>query len=148
VRRDIFDAEHEAFRKVMRDFLAGEVVPHYREWETAGLVPRELYRRLGDLGVMGISVPEEYGGAGQNDYRYNAIVQEEAAAANVTLGTLRTHLDIVIPYFLNYATEEQRAHWFPGLVSGDLFCAIAMTEPGTGSDLAGVRSTAVRDGYA
>jgi acyl-CoA dehydrogenase len=146
MRRDIFDADHEAFRKVMRDFLSAEVVPHYQEWEGAGLVPRELYRRLGELGVMGISLPEEHGGAGQNDYRYNAIVQEEAAAANVTLGTLRTHLDIVIPYFLHFATDEQRTRWFPGLVRGDLFCAIAMTEPGTGSDLAGVRTTAVRDG--
>jgi acyl-CoA dehydrogenase len=146
MRRDIFDDEHLAFRQVMRDFVAAEVVPHYRDWEAEGHVPRKLYRQLGDLGVMGISLPEEFGGAGRKDYRYNAIVQEEAAAANVTLGTLRTHLDIVVPYFLHYADATQRQRWFPGLVSGDLFCAIAMTEPGTGSDLAGVRTTAVRDG--
>jgi acyl-CoA dehydrogenase len=146
MQRRIFSAEHDAFRKVMRDFVVAEVVPHFREWEQAGQVPRELYRQLGDLGVMGINLPEEFGGAGQHDYRYNAIVQEEAAAAHVTLGTLRTHLDVVVPYFLRYADDPQRARWFPGLVTGELYCAIAMTEPGTGSDLAGVRTTAVRDG--
>jgi acyl-CoA dehydrogenase len=146
MKRGIFCAEHEAFRRVMRDFVAAEVAPYFRDWEVAGQVPRDLYRKLGDIGVMGINLPEEFGGAGQHDYRYNAIVQEEAAAAHVTLGTLRTHLDIVVPYFLHYADADQRARWFPGLVSGDRFSAIAMTEPGTGSDLAGVRTTAVRDG--
>ena len=146
MRRDIFGEDHDAFRRVIRDFIAAEVVPHFREWEAAGQVPRDLYRRLGDIGAMGISLPEEFGGAGRSDYRYNTIIQEEAAAAHVTLGTLRTHLDIVVPYFLHYADDDQRRRWFGGLVSGELYSAIAMTEPGTGSDLAGVRTTAVRDG--
>jgi acyl-CoA dehydrogenase len=146
MQRNIFAEEHGAFRHLIRDFIQAEVVPHFREWESAGQVPHELYGRLGDIGVMGISLPEEYGGGGQDDYRYNAIIQEEAAAANVTMGTLRTHLDIVLPYFLAYADDQQRRRWFGGLASGELFGAIAMTEPGTGSDLAGVRTSAVRDG--
>jgi acyl-CoA dehydrogenase len=99
MHRHIFDEDHDAFRRLIRDFIAVEVVPHFRQWESAGQVPRDLYRRLGDIGVMGISLPEKFGGAGRSDYRYNAIIQEEAAAAHVTLGTLRTHLDIVVPYF-------------------------------------------------
>jgi acyl-CoA dehydrogenase len=146
MHRDLFDEDHDAFRRLIRDFIAAEVVPHFREWESAGQVPRDLYRRLGDIGVMGISLPEKFGGAGRSDYRYNAIIQEEAAAAHVTLGTLRTHLDIVVPYFLHYADDDQRRRWFGGLASGELYSAIAMTEPGTGSDLAGVRTAAVRDG--
>jgi acyl-CoA dehydrogenase len=146
MRRQVFEAEHEAFRETMRAFIAAEVVPHFRDWEEQGQVPRKLYRALGDLGVMGIPLPEEFGGAGQDDYRYSTVIQEEAAAAYITLGTLRTHLDIVIPYFLRFADAEQRARWFPGLVTGELYTAIAMTEPGTGSDLAGVRTTATRVG--
>jgi acyl-CoA dehydrogenase len=146
MQRHVFTEEHESFRQLIRDFIQTEVVPHFSEWEAAGQVPHKLYSRLGGIGVMGISMPEEYGGAGQDDYRYNVVIQEEAAAANVTLGTLRTHLDIVIPYFLAYADEPQRRRWFPGLAAGKLFSAIAMTEPGTGSDLAGVATAAVRDG--
>ena len=95
---------------------------------------------------MGLSIPEQYGGAGLDDYRYYVVVHEEAARANVHLGTLRAHLDIVLPYLLAYANDEQRQRWLPGLATGDLFLAIAMTEPGTGSDLAGVKTTATRDG--
>ncbi|EHB59166.1 Long-chain-acyl-CoA dehydrogenase [Mycolicibacterium rhodesiae JS60] len=146
MRRLLFEQDHDDFRTLVRDFITREVVPFHDQWNDDGVVPRQLYRRLGDIGVMGVSIPEEYGGAGLNDYRYNVVVHEEAARANVTLGTLRTHLDIVMPYLLAYANHEQRQRWFPGLASGDLFLAIAMTEPGTGSDLAGVKTTAVRDG--
>jgi acyl-CoA dehydrogenase len=146
MRRNLFDQEHDDFRSLISDFIAREVVPHYDQWLEDGVVPRDLYRQLGQLGVMGVSVPEAYGGAGIHDYRYNVVVHEEAAQANVSLGTLRTHLDIVLPYMLEYANEEQRERWFPGLATGDLFLAIAMTEPGTGSDLAGMRTTAKRDG--
>ncbi|MET7736649.1 acyl-CoA dehydrogenase family protein [Streptomyces sp. NPDC005402] len=146
MRRDVFTADHEAFRELVRDVVAREVVPHYAEWEKAGRLPRSFFERLGSLGLLGVAVPEEYGGGGQPDYRYNVVLQEEAARALVTLGTVRTQLDVVLPYFLTYANEEQRRRWFPGLASGRLLTAIAMTEPGTGSDLAGIRTTAVRDG--
>jgi len=148
VRRELFTADHDAFREFVRDFVAKEVAPHYTDWERAGRLPRDLFTRLGALGVLGMAIPEEYGGAGLRDYRYNVILQEEAARACVTLGTVRTQLDVILPYFLAYADESQRERWFPGLATGDLLTAIAMTEPGTGSDLAGIRTTAVRDGDA
>ncbi|MFJ2158648.1 acyl-CoA dehydrogenase family protein [Streptomyces sp. NPDC087856] len=146
MRRDVFTDDHEAFRGLARDFIAKEVVPHYAEWEEAGRLPRTLFEQLGSLGLLGTAVPEEYGGAGLADYRYNVVLQEESARALVTLGTVRTQLDVVLPYFLAYADRDQRERWFPGLTSGKLLTAIAMTEPGTGSDLAGIRTTAVRDG--
>jgi acyl-CoA dehydrogenase len=146
MRRTLFTQDHEDFRLLVRDFLAREVTPVYEEWRHAGLVPRELFTSLGKLGIVGTAIPEEYGGGGQDDYRYNVVIQEEAARAVVTLGGLRTHLDVVVPYFTGLANDEQRARWFPGLASGELYTAIAMTEPGTGSDLAGVATTAVRDG--
>jgi acyl-CoA dehydrogenase len=146
MRRDLFTADHEAFREVVRDVVAKEVAPHFAEWEHAGRVPREVFERLGDLGLIGTSIPEEYGGGGQEDYRYNVVLQEEAARAVVTLGTLRTQLDVILPYFLAYTDEEQKRRWLPALAAGRMLTAIAMTEPGTGSDLAGIRTTAVRDG--
>lgn len=146
MRRELLTADHEAFRQLVREFVAKEVVPHYTEWEHAGRIPRELFEKLGSLGVLGISIPEAYGGAGLRDYRYKVVLQEEAARALVTLGTVRTQLDVVLPYFLAYADEHQRERWFPGLAAGRLLTAVAMTEPGTGSDLAGIRTTAVRDG--
>ena len=96
--------------------------------------------------MLGMAIPEEYGGGGEPDYRYNVVLQEEAARALVTLSTVRTQLEVILPYFLHYANEEQRERWFPGLAAGTLLTAVAMTEPGTGSDLAGMRTTAVRDG--
>jgi acyl-CoA dehydrogenase len=146
MRRHLFEKDHDEFRQLIRAFIEREVSPHYDEWTKAGVVPRELYTKLGEIGAMGIAIPEEYGGGGQDDYRYNAVIQEESARANVTLGTFRTHLDVVLPYLLKLANAEQRDRWFPGLASGELFLAIAMTEPGTGSDLAGVKTTAKRDG--
>ena len=146
MRRDVFTDDHEAFRRLARDFIAKEVVPHYAEWEEAGQLPRTLFEQLGSLGLLGTAVPEEYGGAGLADYRYNVVLQEESARALVTLGTVRTQLDVVLPYFLTYADRDQRKRWFSGLASGKLLTAIAMTEPGTGSDLAGIRTMAVRDG--
>ena len=146
MRRQIFTADHEAFRELARDFVAKEVVPNYAGWERAGQLPREVFERLGSLGLLSIAVPEEFGGAGIGDYRYNVVLQEEAARALVTLGTVRTQLDVILPYFLAYADADQRNRWFPGLAAGRLLTAIAMTEPGTGSDLAGIRTTAVRDG--
>ncbi|MFF5303732.1 acyl-CoA dehydrogenase family protein [Streptomyces sp. NPDC013161] len=146
MRRTLFEETHEDFRLLVRDFLAREVVPSYEDWRHAGLVPRDLFTALGKLGIIGTAIPEEYGGGGQDDYRYNVVLQEECARACVTLGGLRTHLDIVVPYFTGLADDEQRARWLPGLASGELYTAIAMSEPATGSDLAGVTTRAVRDG--
>jgi acyl-CoA dehydrogenase len=146
VRRDVFTPDHEAFRLLVREFVEREVVPSYAEWEQAGELPRKFFRQLGALGVMGMAIPEEYGGAGDGDYRYDVILQEEAARALVTLGTLRTQLEVILPYFLQYAGAGQRRRWLPGLAAGELLTAIAMTEPDTGSDLAGMRTAAVRDG--
>ncbi|MGW1787033.1 acyl-CoA dehydrogenase family protein [Streptomyces sp. NPDC002143] len=146
MRRTLFEETHEDFRLLVRDFLAREVLPVYEDWRRAGLVPRDLFTALGKLGIIGTAVPEEYGGGGQDDYRFNVVIQEECARVAVTLGGLRTHLDIVVPYFTGLAAAEQRTRWFPGLASGELYTAIAMSEPGTGSDLAGITTRAVRDG--
>ncbi|KLO31785.1 acyl-CoA dehydrogenase [Mycolicibacter heraklionensis] len=146
MRRDLFTQDHEAFRALARDFVEKHVVPEYPNWEKAGRMPREVFEHLGSLGMLGVAIPEEYGGAGIDDYRYNVVLQEEAARALVTLSTVRTQLEVILPYFLHYTNDEQRARWFPGMAAGKLLTAIAMTEPGTGSDLAGMRTTAVRDG--
>lgn len=146
MRRDIFTSDHDAFRELAREFIAKEVVPHYPEWERNGQMPRGIFRRLGELGLLGTAIPEEYGGSGLPDYRYNTVLQEEAQRALVTLSTVRTQLDVILPYFLEYADQQQRQRWFPGLASGELLTAIAMTEPGTGSDLAGMGTNAVRAG--
>src|SRR6201996_4048280 len=146
MRRDVFTPDHEAFREVVRDFLAKEIVPYVGEWEKAGHLPRDVFGKLGDLGLISTAIPEQYGGGGQDDYRYNVVLQEEAARALVTVGTLRTQLDVILPYFLTYTNEEQKRRWLPGIAAGRTLTAIAMTEPGTGSDLAGIRTTAVRDG--
>lgn len=146
MRRGIYHEDHEAFRALVREFVTKEVVGEYPKWEKVGQMPRDVFARLGELGVLGMAIPEEYGGAGQEDFRYNVILQEEASRALVTLSTVRTQLDVILPYFLRYANAEQRDRWFPGLATGQLLTAVAMTEPGTGSDLAGVSTSAVRDG--
>jgi acyl-CoA dehydrogenase len=146
MRRTIFSADHASFRSMVRDFIDREVIPAYPEWEREGAAPREFYRRLGEVGIIGLSIPSEFGGGGTTDYTYNVVIQEEAARAGVTLGTLRTHMDVILPYFLDLANPEQRDRWFPGFAAGELFTAIAMTEPDTGSDLAGITTTAVLDG--
>jgi acyl-CoA dehydrogenase len=109
-------------------------------------MPREIFEKMGSLGMLGTAIPEEYGGAGIPDYRYYVVLQEEAARALVTLSTVRTQLEVILPYFVRYATAEQRQRWLPGLAKGTLLTAIAMTEPSAGSDLAGLRTTAARDG--
>ena len=146
MKRDLFTPEQEEFRLLIRDFIAREVVPHYGEWEKEGHIPREFFRKLGEIGVMGMAIPEKFGGAGDPDYRYNVILQEEASRAMVTLGTTRSQLDVWLPYFFGYCTPEQRERWFTRMAAGELLTAMAMTEPGTGSDLAGIRTRAVRDG--
>ncbi|MFK8846801.1 acyl-CoA dehydrogenase family protein [Streptomyces sp. Ac-502] len=142
MRRTVFNEDHEAFRETIRDFIAAEVVPVYDEWMQAGQAPRDFYKKLGELGVFGIEVPEEYGGAGETSFKFNAVITEECARAGVSFGGSGVHTALCLPYFLKYATEEQKRRWLPPFVSGDMMTAIAMTEPGTGSDLAGMKTTA------
>ena len=142
MRRSVYTEDHEAFRAMIREFIAEEVVPVYPEWEKQGHAPREFYYRLGELGLFGIEVPEEYGGAGITSFKYNAIESEELSLAGVSFGGSGVHTALCLPYILKLGTEAQKERWLPSFISGDLMFAIAMTEPGTGSDLAGMRTTA------
>ena len=126
MRRDLFAEDHEAFRELCRDFVEKEVVPHYPEWEKGGRMPRAVFKQMGSLGMLGMAIPEECGGGGEPDYRYNVVMQEEAAKALVTLSTVRTQLEVILPYFLHYANEEQRQRWFPGLAAGTLLTAVLL----------------------
>ncbi|MGW0896136.1 acyl-CoA dehydrogenase family protein [Streptomyces goshikiensis] len=142
MKRQIFDADHEAFRETVRAFLAKEVLPHYDQWEKDGIVSREAWLAAGRQGLLGLAVPEEYGGGGNADFRYAAVIAEEftrAGAAGLAIGL---HNDIIGPYLTSLATEEQKRRWLPGFCSGETITAIAMTEPGAGSDLQGIRTTA------
>lgn len=143
-----YSSEHNQFRELVRDFVQQTVVPAHERWEKAGCVDRSLFTEAGKLGLLGFSVPEQFGGPGVDDFRYNAIVVEElqraGAAAEAVAFSLQN--DIVLPYLTDLTTPEQKQRWLPGVVTGDTILAIAMTEPGAGSDLAGIRTTAVRDG--
>ena len=138
MRRTVFTEDHEVFRATIRDFIATEVVPAYSAWEEQGHPPRDFYRRLGELGMLGIRVPEEFGGSGQTSFTYALVIAEETTRAGVGLGNSAVHTDLILPYLTTYCTEEQKRRWLPGFASGDLMTAIAMTEPGTGTDLAGM----------
>jgi alkylation response protein AidB-like acyl-CoA dehydrogenase len=146
MRRTLFEPEHDDYRESFRRFVAKEVAPHTAQWERDGIVPRELFAAAGELGFLGMAVPEEYGGPGVDDFRFNVVVSEELMRLGHTgfgLG-LTLHNDICLPYFLEYCTPEQRQRWFPGLASGELITAIAMTEPEIGSDLSSMRTKAIR----
>lgn len=142
MQRTVFNEDHEAFRATVRDFIAKEVTPVHEKWEEDGHPPRDFYRRLGELGVLGIQVPEEYGGGGESSLKFNVVVAEEVAAAGASFGSQSVHTNLILPYLLEYANEEQKNRWLPGFASGDLMFAIAMTEPGTGSDLANIATSA------
>ena len=148
MQRTLFTEEHRLFRDSYRHFVEKEIVPHYAQWEKDGHVPRDLWLKAGQQGFLGLQVPEEYGGSDSDDYRYSAIMMEEIAQASVASagGGMGLHNDIVVPYILTYATPEQKQRWLPGMCSGEIITAIAMTEPDTGSDLAAVRTTATRQG--
>ncbi|WP_329240222.1 acyl-CoA dehydrogenase family protein [Actinoallomurus sp. NBC_01490] len=147
MNRNIFEPEHETYRKSVRAFLAREVVPFYPDWEHAGIAPRRLFTQVAELGAFA-SVPEEYGGAGNHDFRFNAVLNEESAYAGVSPAMLGPVLqaDICMPYLLELTTPAQKERWLPGVADGSTVVAIAMTEPGTGSDLSGIRTRATRDG--
>ena len=148
MKRELYDDDHEAFRASFRAWLDKEVVPQERAWDAAGIVPREVFADAGRHGFLAFDAPEAYGGGGTKDFRFNAVITEElqsAAVAGAGLG-LTLHNDICLPYFLTYCTDEQKERWLPGICSGELITAIAMTEPGIGSDLASMSTTALRDG--
>lgn len=142
MRRTVFNEDHEAFRETIRAFIEAEVVPVYDQWLAAGQAPRDFYYKLGGLGVFGIEVPEEFGGAGETTYKFQAVLTEECARAGVSFGGSGVHTGLCLPYVMSYATDEQKKRWLPGFASGEMMFAIAMTEPGTGSDLAGMKTTA------
>jgi acyl-CoA dehydrogenase len=146
MRRTVFNEDHEAFRQVLRDFIEAEVVPNYQQWYDAGSVPRDFYYKLAGLGLFGIEVPEEYGGAGLGSFKYSAIEAEELHRAAVSFGGSAAHVALCLPYLLKLGTDEQKKRWLPKFTSGEMMFAIAMTEPGTGSDLAGMRTTAKLSG--
>ena len=147
MRRTLYESDHEIFRTSVRAFIEEEILPHYSRWEEAGAVDRALFEAAGERGLLGMSVPEEYGGSGVQDFRYNAVMAEEYARAAIAPAgaSIGLETDIIIPYFLT-ANDEQKTRWLPGIVRGELVLAIAMTEPGTGSDLASIATTALRDG--
>ncbi len=144
----IYDETHDLFRASFRSFLEAELLPRFDEFEKAGIMDRDVFVQAGKHGFVGFSIPEQYGGGDTRDFRFNAIISEEIAATGAGGGALglTLHNDITTPYFVEYCNEEQSARWMPGIASGELITAIAMTEPGTGSDLAGVQTTAIRDG--
>ncbi|MER7722859.1 acyl-CoA dehydrogenase family protein [Streptomyces sp. NPDC096323] len=142
MQRQIFTEEHDAFRETVRTFLSKEVLPHYEQWEKDGIVSRGAWRAAGRQGLLGLAVPEEYGGGGNTDFRYSAVLAEEFTRAGTPGLALGLHNDIIGPYLTGLATEEQKRRWLPGFCSGEIITAIAMTEPGAGSDLQGIRTTA------
>ncbi|WP_030451547.1 acyl-CoA dehydrogenase family protein [Herbidospora cretacea] len=146
MERTLFEEEHELFRDTVRDFMSREVIPHHAQWEKDGIVPREIWKKAGDLGMFAMSVPEEHGGIGITDFRFNVVVIEEIIRAGASGLGFGLHNDVMAPYFVDLTDDEQKARWLPGFVSGELITAIAMTEPGAGSDLQGIRTTAEKDG--
>ncbi|GIJ20247.1 acyl-CoA dehydrogenase family protein [Micromonospora lutea] len=146
MQQHLYESDHDEFRDLCRRFLVREAVPHHDRWEADGIVDREVWRTAGAAGLLGMDVDPEYGGGGQRDFRYNAVLVEEIVNSGCSGLGFGLHNDVVAPYLTELTTEEQRKRWLPGFCSGDLVTAIAMSEPGAGSDLAGVRTTAVRDG--
>ena len=145
VKRSLYNEDHVAFADSFRRFVAQEITPDYLQWEAEGIAPRSLYKKAGDNGFIGMAIPQEFGGGGSHDFRFNSVIAEELAYAGIGGAGqgLTLHNDITTPYFTDICNDEQKARWLPGIASGDLITAIAMTEPGTGSDLAGIATTAL-----
>ncbi len=144
MRRRLFEDEHEEFRASFRRFVEQEMLPRSDEWDRAGIVDRSVFVDAGRTGFLGMAVPTAYGGGGSDDFRFNLVVTEELHRVGMNGAALgfALHNDIALPYLLHYATEEQSRRWLPGVARGELVLAIAMTEPGTGSDLASIATTA------
>jgi long-chain-acyl-CoA dehydrogenase len=147
MKRTIYEADHEDFRASVKEFLDREVVPHLEDYAENHGLPREFWLAAGKQGFLGLEVPEEYGGSDAGDYRFNAVLTEELAKVNMTLPScVGIHADIVAPYLVHLTNDEQKKRWLPQFCTGELLTAIGMTEPGGGSDLANLKTTAVRDG--
>ncbi|WP_425553719.1 acyl-CoA dehydrogenase family protein [Dactylosporangium salmoneum] len=146
MNRTIFSADHLAFAELVRAFIDKEIAPHHERWEAEGIVDRGVWQAAGAAGLLGFFVDERYGGAGVTDRRFNAILTEEMARAGASGPAFGLHNDIIGPYLTDLTNDEQRQRWLPGFCSGDIITAIAMSEPGAGSDLQGITTTAVRDG--
>jgi alkylation response protein AidB-like acyl-CoA dehydrogenase len=146
MKRVVFEDEHEALRESARQFIERELVPNAEKWEADRLIDRSAFTAAGKYGLIGFNMPEEYGGGGSDDFRFNAVIDEEIARYGGPAPSLSLQNDVVGPYFKHLANEEQHQRWMPGIASGELILAVAMTEPGAGSDLAGIRTSAVRDG--
>ena len=147
MKREIYDEDHEAFRSSVKEFLDRSVIPEVEQHAANKSLPREFWLEAGKQGFLGLEIPEVYGGSEAGDYRFNAVMAEELSKVNAALGSCwGIHADIVAPYLVELTTEEQRQRWLPGVASGEILTAIGMTEPSGGSDLAALRSTAVRDG--
>ena len=146
MKRQLFEPDHDAFRETVRAFLEKEVSPHHASWEEAGITPRDLWTKAGQQGLLGFMMPEEYGGGGVSDFRFNAVLDEELTRSHASGVGFMLHTDLVSGYLLSYATDEQKARWLPKFCSGETITAIAMTEPGTGSDLQNIATTAHLEG--
>ncbi len=146
MKRTIYEPEHEALRSAFRSFLQAEAVPNIEKWEQSGMVDRSFHQKAGENGFLGFEVPEEYGGQGLKDFRYNAIMSEEVVATGIAGDTFTMHNDILAPYLLTLTSDEQKRRWLPAFTDGSMITALGMTEPGAGSDVAGIRTSAVRDG--
>jgi len=147
VHRTIYGQDHEAFRDSVREFVERTLKPRHEEMLQAKSIARDIWKQAGSLGILGLSIPEKYGGTGAGDFRYNAVATEEIAGFSLAVAAcLALHADTCPPYLVELGTEDQKARWLPGIAAGELVCGIAMTEPSGGSDLAMLKTTAVRDG--
>jgi alkylation response protein AidB-like acyl-CoA dehydrogenase len=148
VKRTLFEEDHEMFREMAAEFNVRAIAPHYAQWDEEHMMSRELWSAAGEQGLLGLAVPEEFGGMGMSDYRFRAVLDEEFAKSNHLAVGLAFHLhdDMVLPHLLAYGSDDLKARWLPGMVSGDKVTSVAWTEPGAGSDLRGIRTKAVRDG--
>lgn len=142
----VYGEEHNALRSLFREILEQDASPHLAEWEQQGYVSRAFYKKLADAGIMGHHIPHEYGGGGETSFLYNAALVEEATSFGISLGSLRVHMAVVVPYILKYGTAEQKERWLPPIASGQILTSIGITEPAAGSDLAAMRTRARRDG--
>lgn len=146
MKRKIYDAEHEQLRETTKQYIEREIAPNAEKWDGQRLVDRSAYVAAGKYGLIGFNMPEEYGGGGSEDFRFNAVINEELSKWGSVAPALTLQNDVVGPYFKSLASDEQKKRWLPGIISGETIVAIAMTEPGAGSDLAGIRTSGVRDG--
>ena len=148
MKRSLFEEDHEQFRELATEFNVRELSPHYAKWDAEHQMPRSMWTAAGEAGLLGLAIPEEFGGMGIDDYRFRTVMDEEFVAAGHLGVALAFHLhdDLVLPYLLNYGSDELKAKWLPGMADGSIVTSCALTEPGCGSDLRGVRTKAVPDG--